>query len=101
MEYWVPATTKAGVAKLTDTNAALAGTLEAGTLLLARTATPGTPPLTSRISTFKGAVGVVPVCSLRFRSTWSSPPLRPAVKVWARLWVEFMKRSKPPMLVCC
>jgi hypothetical protein len=35
-----------------------------------------------------GAVGVPNLW--RCRSTWSTPPLRPAVKVWARLPFEAM-----------
>jgi hypothetical protein len=88
MAYRVPATTGAAVAKPTGTNERTVGTLDAGTLLLARTVLPGTPPETSRISMLTGAVGVPNLW--RFRSTRSTPPLRPAEKVWARLPFEAM-----------
>src|SRR5215204_451516 len=67
-------------------------------LPLASTVPPGEPAAELRISTMSGWVGPVP---LSFRSTWSSPPVRPAVKVWARLCVFWIWRLAPSPLGCC
>ena len=99
MAYWVPANTGAGVAKLTGTNARAVGTLEVGMVPLARTVLPGTPAETSRISMLTGAVGAPNLW--RWRSTWSTMPLRPAVKVWPRLPFEAMAKLEPLLSVCC
>ena len=98
MAYWVPAVTGAGVAKLNVTQEGAAGTLEAGTVWPASTVPPGSPAEVFRISTVNGVVGP---WDSRCRSTWSIPPLRPAVKVWAGVSPESTVPVPTLKSVCC
>ena len=79
----MPALTAAGAANGTDTKLMLPETLASATVALARTVPDGTPVATLSIATVSEPAGGQSSLTFKSRSTWSKPPLIPAVNVCA------------------